>query len=87
MFDKFRNAWEKLAYLPTGEFSVTRLISVTTFFIAIFVGLFGLTIFLINGKVLPNNLYTYFGSLAGGGFVQYGITKFTSMPSNNSGTE
>jgi hypothetical protein len=72
---KFSIAWSKLAYQPNGEFSMTRIFMFVTFFWAIILGIIGLIAFLCWGKVLPNNLYSYVGSLAGGGIVQYGFTK------------
>jgi hypothetical protein len=73
--NRFRNALIRLAYLRTGEFSITRIMMVVTFISAILLIPTGLLAFLIWGKVIPTNLYSYVGSLAGGGILQYGVTK------------
>ncbi len=72
---RFTEAWMKLAYLSTGEFSMTRIIMVSLFFLSIGIGVAGLLAFLIWDKVLPDNLYVYVGGLSGSGMLQYGFTK------------
>ena len=72
---RLKKAILKLAFLPDGSFSITRLIMVAVSFSGIALIWIGVVAALFYGKELPNNLYTYVGSLMGGGIVQYGFTK------------
>lgn len=72
---KFSRAWEKMAYQPDGNFSMTRIFMFVTFVLAIGLGIAGFVVFMVADKVLPTNLYTYVGGLSGGGIVQYAFTK------------
>ena len=76
--NSFKKACHRLIYLPTGEFSITRIIMILVFMFAISVGVIGLLAYLIYDKTLPTNIYTYAFQLAGGGLVQYGLTKGVS---------
>lgn len=76
---KVRVAVTKLAFMPDGSFSLTRLIMGALAFSSVLLIWIGVIASLLFDKSLPNNLYTYAAGLTGGGILQYGVTKFTLL--------
>ncbi len=84
-------AFKRLIFMPNGEFSISRIIMIVSFFYSIFIGLTGLFVYIFSGHadstslrivdriVLPDNLYNYSIALTGGGILQYGFTKVKTM--------
>lgn len=80
-------AFKRLIFMPSGEFSISRMVMIVSFTYAIGIGLTGLLIYIFSGRVdlqtgkvidriiLPDNLYNYSIALTGGGILQYGFTK------------
>lgn len=72
---RLKTAFTKLAFMPNGEFSISRILMVLSAIQAFAVMWVGVVAYLVSGKSLPLEIYTYAGGIFGGGGLQYGFTK------------
>jgi len=75
MNKKLKRAFHKMAFLPSGEFSMSRLLmvfSVVQVFAVLWVAIIA---FLGWGKELPLAIYSFAGGMFGASGFQYGYTK------------
>jgi len=70
-----RSIWLRLATMPNGDFSISRLLMVFSAIQACGVMWTGIISYLVNGVDLPVSVYTFAAGIFGGGATQYGYTK------------
>jgi len=82
---KVRTAACKLAFMPDGSFSLTRLVMAALAISSILLIWIGVLSKLLFDITLPNNIYTYVGSMTGGSILQYGVTKWSLIKGGTNG--
>jgi len=78
-----KRIWKRTIYLPNGEFSITRFITIVSFFFSIALLVAGVLLQVIpdpkNAIVLSEQHYSYAFKVFGGSFGSYALTKIKDV--------
>ena len=77
----FKLTWKRRIHLPNGEFSITRLITIVSFFFSIALLVAGVLLQVLPVKpiVLSEQHYSYAFKVFGGSFGSYALSKIKDV--------